>query len=766
MRGSLVLLASVVVLLGVSAAGAKEDEKLGYPEPVLHWLVEPGETCAAVSQALYESAQHIDLIHRYNEVNCALPLPVARLLILPLEVSEVPVARLEDVTPVVRARPPEGAWATANRGMTFAEGSGVNTLAKASADLLFRDSSRIVLRENTLVVIYEGSAAATQRHPPGVSVAVDDGELRAAMASLQSRPVRVVTGEGSEVRVSSRDASVRHSGGRTAVSVFDGEARVSSAEEAVLVPAEHGTTFFDRAPPWKPKRLLPSPLWLRAPARMSSVRQEGAGPNSQQAFSLSWNSVTGAACYRVELSRDASFRRLVLQEEVPHTVRQIRLAGLPAGAFFLRVHAVDQDGLLGLPNVSRKLTVVSLSGHVVQSDEQRFSMSAYASLRINSGPGLSLLWNGSELLDEATFGPHAGRIPSSLTVVDAESEVQAIEFSQERPTVQLRAQWLPGRGNRVRLLANLGGRMWPGGAAKFGGLSPAMWETAGFRWVVVQGMQRAQLTPTEYATQGWSAEVEVPTREPVLVAWEDAQGAVLAQAELDPRVPAAESLAAAPWEPFALRLPYAELPLHGVATATGATAGLQGGSDGGGSAGFITMFGQLSRRWSLAAEWASGVKGGLGQKDQGSITAYAADALDEHWHVGLHAGVRLPFFLDGSRVRGLSGVGLEGAWPGGWRLLTSLDWSAPLGEGGETEYSTTQYLLMAGWSSQRYPIRGYIGMQGRQSWTRAPERLHGSVYVGLETGTTWRGAVTTRLSPTSSHFGPHVAVQTTLSRRF
>ena len=51
-------------------------------------------------------------------------------------------------------------------------------------------------------------------------------------------------------------------------------------------------------------------------------------------------------------------------------------------------------------------------------------------------------------------------------------------------------------------------------------------------------------------------------------------------------------------------------------------------------------------------------------------------------------------------------------------------------------------------------------MQGRQSWTRAPERLHGSVYVGLETGTTWRGAVTTRLSPTSSHFGPHVAVQT------
>lgn len=759
------LLIATAVLLVARAASAREDEKLGYPEPVLHWIVEPGETCAAVSQALYDSTQHVELIHRYNEVRCDQPLPVGRLLVLPLEIREVPVARLEDVTPVVRARPPEGAWVVANRGMTFAKGYGVNTLAQASAELLFRDNSRVVLRENTLVVIYEGSAVTTKGRSPGVSVAVDDGELRAAMASLQSRPVHVLTGEGSEVRVSGRDAAVRHRGGRTAVSVFDGEATVSSAAEAVYVPAEHGTTFFDRAPPWKPKKLLPAPAWKGAPTRLLGVRQKPIGTTTHRTFSLFWHGVSGAAGYRLELARDAAFRRVLLQEEVPPSVQQVRFASLPVGAFHLRVQAVDADGLLGLPSVSRVLSVVSLTGDAVPLGAERFAVSAYASLRVSSGPGLSLRPHGAEPVDETTIQPHLGEGLPSITVVGEDDQGLPIAFEPERPTVQLHAQWLPSAEPRVKLRAQLKGRAWPGGETRLGGLSQSMWDTAGFRWVVVQGDRRGLVSPQADGGLGWIAEVNTASSEPLSISWEDARGVVLGQVKLGARVDAPGGSAAKRWEPFALRLPYTQLPRQGIGTGTGATLGLLGASDGLGATGFITAFGQLSTTWSLAAEWTSGVGGGLGPEDQGSVTAYAAEALNEHWHIGIHGGLRLPFFLDGSRVQALSGFGLEGAWSNGWRLLTSLGVDSPIGHGGR-EQTATQYLMAVGWFSPRYPVRCFIGLQGRQNWTRAPEKMHGATFVGLETGVVWRGGVTARLSPTSSAFGPQLAVQTTLTRLF
>src|SRR5690606_31829401 len=134
------------------------------------------------------------------------------------------------------------------------------------------------------------------------------------------RPVQVATADGGEVQVRGRETTVRRKSGRTAVSVFDGDARVTSAAEAVEVPARHGTTFFDHAPPWRPKPLPAAPDWVGGAQRVVTAThlQHASTPRGGNA-SLSWNGVKGVAGYRIELGRDPTFRQILMREEVPHS---------------------------------------------------------------------------------------------------------------------------------------------------------------------------------------------------------------------------------------------------------------------------------------------------------------------------------------------------------------------------------------------------------------------------------------------------------------
>lgn len=342
-----------VVVATVAATTAAAPPTPGYPEPVIQWGVQRGETCEDVATAVYGSTEHVHLLLRYNPVTCTrgAPLREGSTLVLPAAVTEVPTARIDSLSPTVRARPPGGGWSEAAVGQPLATNSNVNTRETGRASIGFADRTRVVLAENTLVVIYGTASRSVVARDRAPAVEVEEGEARAALAALRGGPASdtavAVAVAGGRVNVASTDTVIEKKGPRATVSVFDGSATVESAGRSVVVPRHHASRFVERQPPSPPRPLPAAPSWSEEPP---GVVLALGGP---VVVSAAWSEVPRARAYRVEIARDAAFTEVALREEVPARVRTFRAEGMPAGAHHLRVRAIDDEDYLGLATTGR-----------------------------------------------------------------------------------------------------------------------------------------------------------------------------------------------------------------------------------------------------------------------------------------------------------------------------------------------------------------------------------------------------------------------------
>jgi hypothetical protein len=287
----------LAALLAVLPAGATPPTP-GYPEPVVQWGVQKGETCDDIAKALYGSPRYVGLLQRYNHVACkgGAPLREGLTLVLPEKPTTLPDARLRSMNPDVRARPGGGAWSPAASGMPLFSNYNVNTLDQGRADVEFIDRTRVFLAPNTLVVIY-GTATQTQvsKSAPA-AVEVDAGEVKAALAALRGESVEVAIKGGGRVSASSRDTVVQRKGDRTTVAVFEGKAGVTAGGKSVEVPTNFGTRFVGVTPPVPPRPLPPPPAWAsKLPAVVLVAKGE------KGTFDASWSPMPNAKQYRVEL---------------------------------------------------------------------------------------------------------------------------------------------------------------------------------------------------------------------------------------------------------------------------------------------------------------------------------------------------------------------------------------------------------------------------------------------------------------------------------
>lgn len=372
----------------------------GYPEAVVQWGVQKGETCQDVAKALYGSAAHAQLVLRYNRVVCrpGTPLPEGETLVLPEKVTRVADANIRSMNPDVRAREGGASWSPASPGMPLHSSANVSTLEKGRADLEFVDRTHVFLAANTLVVIY-GTAARTQvsRLPP-VRVELQSGEVKAGLAALRGDAVEVAVKGGGRVSAASRDAVVERKGERTTVSVFDGKASLASGGKTVDVPTNHGARYVGTAPPSAPRPLPPAPTFEGATSSGLVVAGSEGG-----VVTAAWTAVTDATAYRVELARDAGFRDLVVREEIPASVRSFRADKMPPGEYHLHVRAIDKEEYLGVA-AARDLRIVvgNLEGGTLGAGELRAS--PYAELVLPGAPEVDLS------LDGGPFAPAPARL--------------------------------------------------------------------------------------------------------------------------------------------------------------------------------------------------------------------------------------------------------------------------------------------------------------------------------------------------------------------
>ena len=391
-------------LTGAFAAEARAAEPTpGFPEPVVQWGVQKGETCEDVAKALYGSAKHVGLLGRYNRVSCkvGVPLTEGQTLVLPATVTTVADAKLRSMSPDVRARPAGGTWNAAASGMPLYSNSSVNTLDRGRADVEFVDRTRVFLAPNTLVVIY---GTANQTHvskTPPAAVEVESGEVKAGLSALRGDPVEVAIKGGGRVSAASRDTVVERKGARTTVAVFDGKAGVVSGGKTIEVPTNFGSRFVGTAAPMPPRPLPPAPAWAAGGTEAIAFAPAGQGQ-----ITATWVPEPSAVSYRVELARDETFNDLIAREEVPASILAFRAEKLPAGTYYLHVRAIDREEFLGIASKSRTIRLVdarletgggTLKDHTIEANP-------YGVLGFGVAPDLEMA------IDDGPFGPVPARL--------------------------------------------------------------------------------------------------------------------------------------------------------------------------------------------------------------------------------------------------------------------------------------------------------------------------------------------------------------------
>ncbi|RYE83234.1 MAG: hypothetical protein EOO75_19585, partial [Myxococcales bacterium] len=221
------------VLVHAGTAAADAPTTPGYPEPVVQWGTQPGETCADIASALYGSPKYAHLLLRYNRISCGAPLAGGQTLVAPARVTTPPAARLRSMHPDVQTRPAGGAWQPGASGQPLGANHNVQTQDQGRADIEFTDRTRVFLAPHTLVVIFDTAAQTKVSKAVPPRIEVQEGEVRAGLAALRGESVEVAIAGGGHVSARSRDTVVARRGERTTVAVFDGQAGVKSAGKTV-----------------------------------------------------------------------------------------------------------------------------------------------------------------------------------------------------------------------------------------------------------------------------------------------------------------------------------------------------------------------------------------------------------------------------------------------------------------------------------------------------------------------------------------------------
>ena len=407
------LTATIALVLTSSTVWADDDATPGFPEKIVQWGVQDGETCEDVATAMYGSAQHVRLLLRYNRITCTpgAPLKPGMTLVLPAEVTEVPTARITSVHPETQARPAGGGWAPAYSGQGLSRNSNVNTKNDGRAAILFVDRSRIYLAEHTLVVIFgTASQTAVSKTLPPVAE-VKSGELQAGLSALRGgRSAEIAVAGGGRVSATSRDTVIRKKSKRATVSVFDGKATVSSAGSSVDVPKHFGTSMVENQAPKPPRPLPPAPVWDEGGSPLVTLADGDEG-----VLRARWRAVPKAASYRLEVATKPDFSDLVLREEIPADVLAFRAERIPPGDYWLRVRAIDTEDFLGLAAETRAVSIVraEFSRGSGAFDASGFEVSPYGVLELAPSDDLLMA------LDDGAFGP----VPARLDFVQRQPKV-------------------------------------------------------------------------------------------------------------------------------------------------------------------------------------------------------------------------------------------------------------------------------------------------------------------------------------------------------
>lgn len=329
---------------------------------LFEYTVVEGDTCAAIAERFFGHRRRYDLIHAYNPGMGPPPHDLAPGTVLRLPRRAQQAEDLADATVTAverrveaRPRPVDETWIAARRGLELYRGGRVATQERSAAELTFRDTSVVQLREDTLVIIFGPSATTSRR--AGMEATLETGALRARLGELRGGS------EGNTLRVTTASGEATLAGGSAVVGVdASGTSRLSNHSSRaslrgarggpVAVPPSTGSLVRPGERPTRPRPLPTAPRWTAGATRFLGVTGRGGDVEA------TWEPVPGASRYRVEIARQPDGRDVVFATEVPSEVRVFSARRLPAGRYFARLATLDAELFESVPSDALALEVV------------------------------------------------------------------------------------------------------------------------------------------------------------------------------------------------------------------------------------------------------------------------------------------------------------------------------------------------------------------------------------------------------------------------
>jgi hypothetical protein len=234
-------------------------------------------------------------------------------------------------------RPQDLGWRGLQLQTTLIEEERVRTLSDSTAQITFRDASRLRLNANSNAVIQRLRYDPLKRSEVA-KVSLVEGDFYALLASPSTRASFNVEVPRVNASIDSGNFWVRNDDdGAKFTNYDDGAVEVTAAGESVTLGRNEGTIVKSGSAPREALAVLRSPS-LTSP------------PNETTAFNrfprLVWSPVPEAVGYWIEIGGDQGFSRMIVSR---FGLDQAEFDGgaLPPGEYFWRVAALDSFGLPG-----------------------------------------------------------------------------------------------------------------------------------------------------------------------------------------------------------------------------------------------------------------------------------------------------------------------------------------------------------------------------------------------------------------------------------
>ena len=250
-----------------------------------------------------------------------------------------------------------GEWRNARNRESLEPGDYVKTGDGGSAQVMFADGSLYTVRPNTLFLVSKSSSDDSGEQ----TISLEYGWVN---LSTSRRPSRVET-PGSQARVEDDSQAVVKYDERdqqASITAFRGAVEVSTGSETQRLSALQtvqtvGDDISDI------QNLPPAPLLL------TPGENQSFDIDTTEELLLSWQRVSGADRYAIQVSRNRLFVRNVIDVENRQT--QEAVVGLRGeGNFFWRTAAINSAGLKGPWSIESRFRVASLRGGDGEIDQE------------------------------------------------------------------------------------------------------------------------------------------------------------------------------------------------------------------------------------------------------------------------------------------------------------------------------------------------------------------------------------------------------------